>query len=1720
MKQERVHEIFSQTAVRMGDALAVNYGDSHIRYGELEKKSNNLANFLIASGATKGEIVAILAEDGVEIITAMIAVMKAGCVFVPLDPNLPEKRLMSMAAEAPPKWFIVELRYLDRIPLTPGARVICVDAKEPPDSDRGDLTYLKEFSEYRNVESPDVISHPDDMCYVYFTSDSTGRPKGIAGRLKSIDHFVKWEIETFGVGNGTKVSQLTSPAFDAYLRDVFVPLCAGGVVCGMKGVRNSLDVKALIDWIDSQEINLIHCVPSLFRSILSYELKSTHFSALKHVLLAGEPVLPSDVRKWTDVFGDRVQLVNLYGPSETTMTKLFYMIKPSDRDHRSIPIGKPMPGAKAMIIGPEGKPCPPGLVGEIYIRTPFRSLGYYNRPDLTREAFIPNSYTGDPDDLIYRTGDLGRVLKDGNFEFLGRKDQQVKIRGIRVELREIENLLLDHPLVKEAAVVDRDDESGNKCLCAYVVCAKDVDVSALKDYLALSLPDYMAPSFFMIMRALPRTTTGKIDRRALPSIAKARAAAGRAYIGPRTPVEEALAQIWSQILGLEKIGVDKNFFEIGGRSLTATQVISQVNAAFDVELPLQAMFEFPTLGDMAGRVEIALRGRHKFKAPAITRADRGQRMPLSYAQQRLWFVEQLDPGSASYNIPLAVRLKGRLNGAALRQSINEVVRRHEALRMVFSTYEGRPIQEIQPAGEIDLPIVDLSGLAGGEREAAARRMVEKEAGRGFDLSSGPVLRVMLGKLEEEDHVLAVTMHHIVSDGWSTVIWTKDVALLYEAYCRGERSPLPELVLQYVDFAAWQRGWLEGEVLQEQLRYWREKLEGVEVLELPTDRPRAKVAGNRGGSAHYVLSEKVTDGLKEISQREGATLFMTLLAAFQILLGRYSGQDDIVVGTDVANRNHIEIEEIVGFFVNQLVLRGNLCGDPTFKELLGRVREITIGAYAHQDLPFENLVDELGVVRDLSRNPLFQVMLSFQHIQARSFEIDKLTLAPFEIKTGVARLDVEMQVIESGKRLSGALLYNRDLFDDSTMSRLLDHFQTLLNSIMEAPDRNIAELEMLSAAERRQLLIEWNDTASYFPQEERFDQLFEAQVDRAPEAIAVVFAEQHLSYSELDRGANRLAQSLSQRGIGMGALVGLLSERGIDLLTAILAVFKAGGAYLPLDPRYPATRLAQVVGQSGTPLVLTQARFKPLLSDSLAHLPGATTPQVEVLEELFQSEQSDIPLATRSEAGGVAYVIYTSGSTGVPKGAMIGHKGMLNHLFVKISTLGLTSADAVAQTASQCFDISVWQFLAALMTGGRINIFDDEIVQDGLRLLYEIDRQGISIVETVPSLALVITDEVARRSTRRPELAALRWMIVTGEALPPELYRSWAALYPAIPMLNAYGPTECSDDVTHFPIFGEAVASRASIPIGRAVSNIQLYILDRRLQPVPAVVPGELYVGGVGVGLGYLKEPSRTAESFIPNPFGANNGDRLYRTGDLVRYLPDGNIEFLGRIDNQVKIRGYRIETGEIESTLEQHPDIRQAIVLAREEVTGEMRLIAYVVPRRQKALVIDELRSFLKMTLPIYMVPPAIICIDSLPLNPNGKVDRKALPAPDQVHSGTANQFVPPTTTVEKLMAEIWAEVLNLDQVGISDNFFELGGHSLLAMQLMSRVREVFHIDPPLRTLFESPTIANFICAIAVYEAQQAEADEVARMLAELEQLPGDQIQSLLTNELQLAADL
>ena len=1443
------------------------------------------------------------------------------------------------------------------------------------------------------------------------------------------------------------------------------------------------------------EATVLHAVPGVMRRFVQFAREE--YPHLRQLLVGGEAVAPDLIAEMEEVF-PRATVRVLYGPTEATIICASYEVNRSARVRGQM-VGKPLRNVVLRVLDERGRLVPVGVEGEICVGGEGVARGYLNRPEQAAERFVADEYSTCAGARIYRTGDRGRYLSDGSIEFKGRTDEQVKVRGFRIEPGEIESVLSKHEGVKEAIVVAREELDGEKRVVAYIVAGQESrpGINELRIHLKSRLPDYMIPSAFVYLDALPLTSHGKIDRRALPAPDAERPALAEAFLAPRSGVEEMLASIWSDVLGV-RVGVNDNFFELGGHSLLATQVMSRVREAFGIEIALRSLFEQPTVRELAETIEEGL-AQGVGMLPRVAKAEReGNVMPLSFAQQRLWFIDQLEPGNPVYNTPRGVRLRGMLDIAALESALTTLVRRHEALRTTFRDLHGEPVQVIGNAEPFIVTVEDLSGLPEETREEETRRLIRDEVQRPFNLSTGPLMRARLLRLSTEDHILLLSMHHIVSDGWSMGVLIREVAALYEAYAVGAESPLKELSLQYGDYAVWQREWLQGEVLDQQLSYWRKQLAGVPpVLQLPTDRLRPQVQTFRGAALPFKLSKELAEELRALSRREGVTLFMTLLAVLQTLLWRYTGEEDIAVGTPIANRRHGEIEGLIGFFVNTLVLRTDVSGNPTFRELVQRVKETALGAYTHQDVPFEMLVEVLQPERSMSYTPLFQVLFVLQNAPQEKLELSGLTLDLLSIDSGTAKLDLMFSLEETEEGLEGVCEYSTDLFDEATILRLLGHFETLLEGVVNNPDEHISQLPLLLQTERRQLLDEWNATAEQFPRELCVHELFEQQEEHMPGDVAVLFEETQLNYRELNERANKLAHRLRTLGVGAEQVVGVMLERSTEMIVSVLAILKAGGAYMPLDPEYPQDRLAFMLEDAGARVVLTQQSLVQRLpktkesriavgSESVPpavaggstsecvnqwqyHVlnidPPATAGGTDPIQVQPVTGEAKLRTATPDNA---AYVIYTSGSTGRPKAVVMSHRGAVNLINYQIQSSGPERRLRTLQFASLSFDVSFQEIFSTLCGGGSLVLLREDARRDARELLRVITEQRVERL-FLPFVALQHLAEEVDREEVIP--SSLRQVITAGEQLKitPQVARLFQRL-DGCTLDNHYGPTE-THLATMWRLEGDAGSWPKLPPIGRPITNTQVYVLDDALGPVPIGVSGELYIGGAQLARGYLNRPDQTAERFIPHPFSQDEGARLYRTGDLARYSADGVLEYAGRRDLQVKVRGFRVEVGEIEAVLKQHRSVKQAVVTMLEDDAGRKRLVAYIIAAQTSAPPTrEDLRRHLKDKLPEYMIPSLFLLLDALPLTGSGKVDRRALPAADAERAALAEAFLAPRSGVEEMVASIWSDVLEV-RVGINDNFFELGGHSLLATQVMSRVREAFGIEIALRMLFEQPTV-------------------------------------------------
>jgi amino acid adenylation domain-containing protein len=1621
-----VHELFEQQVERTPDAVALVFGEESLSYAELNRRANRLAHELRARGVGPDVRVGLCVERSPEMVVGLLAILKAGGAYLPLDPAYPVDRLRYMLHDSRPAVLLTQAPLAD---LFAGSGV--------PVLTLGDAAWSERSAE--NPARAGLRSH--HLAYVIYTSGSTGRPKGVMVPHTGVVNRLLWMQGAYGLEAHDAVLQKTPYSFDVSVWEFFWTLLSGArLVVAHPGAHQDPD--ALVEVMGRERISTVHFVPSMLQLFLEHPRVET-CDALARVVCSGE-ALPGALAGRVHERLPGVELYNLYGPTEAAVDVTAWSCTPQAVE-KGMRIGRPVANTRIYVLDEQGEAVPAGVLGELCIGGVQVARGYQGRPELTAERFVADPFSAEPGARLYRTGDLARWHADGTLEYVGRTDHQVKIRGFRIELGEIEARLAEHPEVREAAVLAREHAPGDRRLVAYYVAPGELDAAALRAHLGERVPEYMVPAAYVRLQALPLTPSGKLDRAALPA-PEADAYARRGSEAPGSEMEQALAEIWAAVLRSERVGRDDHFFELGGHSLLAVQMVSRVRQVLGVEVALGEVFEHPVLADFARVLEAAAR----VELPPIEAVERGAPPALSFAQQRLWFLERLGGMGSTYHIRRALRLRGELDAGALVRALDRLVARHETLRTTFALVDGEPRQRIAPAAESAFRLLEHDLGNHPDAEAQLQRLMADEARAPFDLEHGPLIRGRLIRLAATEHVLLLTMHHIVSDAWSMGVLADELSALYTAYVRGEADRLPELPVQYADYAAWQRRWVEGEILEAQAAYWKETLAGApELLELPSDRVRPAVQNHAGASLGVELDEELTAGVRALSRRHGMTLFQTLLAGWATVLSRLSGQRDVVIGTPTANRGRQEIEGLIGFFINTLALRLDLGGAPTVGELLERVKARSLEAQQNQDIPFEQVVERVQPARSLAHTPLFQVMLAWQNAPAGALSLAGLEVEPVQAAAQeAARFDLLLSLRESGGRIVGHVEYATSLYDRETVERHAGYLRRVLEAMVADECAAVEALPLLPEAERRQVVEEWNRTDVAYPRDACVHELFETQVERTPDAVALVFGEESLSYAELNRRANRLAHELRARGVGPDVRVGLCVERGPEMVVGLLAILKAGGAYVPLDPAYPVERLRYMLHDSRPAVLLTQA----LLADRFA---GLEVPVLAWNDAAWAGRSAQNPPRAGLGPHHLAYVIYTSGSTGRPKGVMVPHTGVCNLVGAQIRGFDVRPESRVLQFASISFDASVSEVLVTLCRGCSLYVPQDHPLAGDV-LLRTIARYGITHVTLMPAVLATLPAEAP--------LPSVETLVSAGELLTEHVARRWAS---GRRFLNAYGPTEATVCAT----MQRWDAGDARAPgIGSPIGNTRVYVLDPQGEPVPVGVAGELYVGGAGVARGYLDRPALTAERFVADGFGAEPGARLYRTGDLARWRPDGTLEYLGRNDHQVKVRGFRIELGEIEARLAEHAGVREAVVLAREDAPGDRRLVAYYVASED--VEVESLRVHLRARVPEYMVPAAYVRLEALPLTPGGKLDRRALPAPE-ADAYVARGYEAPVGETEEALARIWAEVLGVERVGRRDHFFELGGHSLLAVKLLERMR-LRGLHAEARMLFATPTLAEF----------------------------------------------
>ncbi|NOK14170.1 non-ribosomal peptide synthetase, partial [Corallococcus exercitus] len=1624
-----VHALFEDSVRKSPDAVAVRFGDAHLTYAQLEARANRVAHALRARGVAPDTAVGLCVDRSLELAVGVLGILKSGAAYCPLDPAYPPERLALMLQTSRAKVLVTRRSLASGLPEDGVERLFLEDDPGTPDT------------------APAPVGGPDTLAYVIFTSGSTGVPKGVAMPHRPLLNLIQWQVRRSAAPRG-RTLQFSALSFDVCFQEMLPTFAAGGELVLMPEDTRR-DGRALLTLMRAHGVERIF-LPFVALQHLAEVADAEGLvpTSLKEINTAGEQLrMTPALRRLLHALGGCV-LDNHYGPTETHAASAHVLKGNPDAWPDLPPIGRTITNARTYLLDSRGEPVPVGVAGELFIGGAGLARGYLHRPDLTAERFVPDPLSPHPGARRYRTGDFARYLPDGTLEFLGRRDAQVKLRGYRIELPEVEAAVARLPGVKDVAVVAREDAARGKQLVAYVVTQPGaaVDAGALKAALRDRLPEYMVPAAFVLLDAFPLTPSGKLDRRALPAPGED-AEGARAFVAPRTPLETEVAGVFAALLGLPRVGAQDHFFELGGHSLLATQVTARLRDRLQVDLPVRALFAFPTVEELAEHLaSLKPEAGPDTEPPLVPRPD-GETPPLSFAQARLWFLTRMDPDGFSYNLPWFTRWTGPLDPGALERSLQRLVQRHEALRTTFVEHQGQPVQRIAMALDVPLRREQVSS------PRALTRRAEEEVRRPFDLAEGPLLRATLVRVGDGDHALLVTLHHIICDGWSLGVMERELTALYREETGGAEARLPALSLQPADYARWQRLAWVGSGMDARLGWWKARLQDAPpALMLPTDLPRPAVQTFEGAHLAWKASPALSRAVEALGQRHGVTPFMMLLAGFHALLSRYSGQDDVVIGAPLAGRQRQELEGLVGFFINTVPLRIRAPRDATFRDLVGLARDVTLEAFAHQDLPFEQLVNAIQPERDTSRAPLFQVMFVLQNAGgAPAKALPELAVEPLDVETGMSKFDLTLFAQEAQDGLGFLWEYNTALFEEATVARMAAHYTRLLEAAVSGLEQPLSRIPLLSEEERHRLLVDWNDTRAAYPRDASLSALFAAQAARTPHAIAVAFEGSHLTYAELDARANQLAHHLRGLGVGLGTLVGLCTGRSLEMVVATLAILKAGGAYVPLDPSYPTERLLFMVRDTRLPVLLVQPGQE-------AKLP-AVEARVVVLEpswSAFAKEPTQAPrLTVPPEA--LAYVMYTSGSTGRPKGVCIPHRGVVR-LVTGTSYARFGPEEVFLQLAPISFDAATLELWGALLHGAKLVVFpahQPSLEELGATLV----REGISAL----FLTTALFEQMVLAQPRA--LAGVRQVMTGGDVMSPVAARRM--LETGRELINVYGPTENTTFSTSFELKTARDAVHP-VPIGRPIGHTQAYVLDARPEPPPVGVAGELHVGGDGLAWGYLNEPALTAERFVPHPFSTTPGERLYRTGDLARWRPDGLLAFLGRSDTQVKLRGFRIEPGEVEVAVRGLPGVEDAAVVVREDAPGDKRLVAYVVGKDAEP---GALRASLAAKLPGHMVPSAFVKLERLPLTPVGKLDRRSLPAPEPTRG---DDFVAPQEGWEALVAELWAPLLKVSRVGAHDNFFDLGGHSLLATRVVSRLRDVLHQDVPLRLLFEAPTVARF----------------------------------------------
>jgi amino acid adenylation domain-containing protein len=1669
MDKKVIHSVFEESVKKYSLNTAIVSENRSITYDDLNKYSNRLSHLLQMIGCGAGTIVNVIIPSSIQLVASLLGVLKKGGIYLPVDLSFSEKRLKQVFSETCDGILIVteeNKAAVINLSETLGFKIshLIVTGSERAItlySDKGKGLEKESYGETAEWEqNPALLTNGNSSNYIFYTSGSTGEGKAIEGANASLSHFIHWEIKEFGIDDSFRISQLTQATFDASLRDIFIALISGGTLyIPAPEVKNN--PRALFEWLEKSRINLVHCVPSLFR-VLSKELQSDSsyrpdLSQLKYLLMAGELLYVKDILAWRQFAGENVQLVNLYGATETTLIKTFYRIGAlSENPSQAIAVGLPISNTIVAIIK-DDTICKAGEIGEIYIKTPFATKGYYKNEALTNQCFVQNPLVKEGKDIVYKTGDLGRYLPDGNIEVLGRLDSQVKINGVRIELNEIEGAILKLEDITGVVVKAHRGDDNHMNLIAYYTGKRNDDL-----YLALakSLNSHSIPAYFIYMDEFPLNMNGKVDKKALP-LPEEIIMNGVSYEAPVGKMEEQLSLFWKEILGLKKIGRNISFFSIGGHSLRAIQLVSRIYKEFNVNLKITDIFTQKTIREQA----LFISESSSKEYTAITPVGQKACYELSSGQRRLWVLSQFEESSVAYNMPGVYVFEGELNKEALAFAFNRLIDRHESLRTVFKQdVAGNVKQYIRLPEDCDFKLNTKDLRLDEAKDKTVKAFTQDMLNAPFDLSEGPLMRAGLLQLENSKWILVYALHHIISDGWSIGIMMSELLQLYANAVTGKKSTLEPLALQYKDYAAWQQEQLSGELLQVHKKYWLKQFEGeLPVLALPSDKPRPLMKTYNAARTSIKIDRGITEDLKKIAERENGTLFMALLSVLNALFYKYTNQEDIIIGSPIAGRDHLDLENQIGLYLNTLAFRTRFNGEESFTELFRNVKQVTLEAHEHAALPFDEIVDSLSLRRDVSRSPLFDVMLVGNAIDTQMQNIRSphgLQITPYENDREITtKFDLRFEFNQDDDGLIGDIEYNTDVFNENFISALLLHFKQLLKEIVAAPSRSILELSCLYKDEKKQMLENWNDTKKEYAREKTLVDLFVSQALLTPGNTAVSDGAKQFTYKELSERSDALAARLTRLLKPGDEYVAVHQSRSVELIVSIMAILKTGKAYVPVEPSVPADRKA---------VILNSIPCSVLITDSInLSASGSISPQLTIVDV---SKETDVPAGTISykmpviHATDKAYIIFTSGSTGLPKGVIVQHRPVINLIEWVNKTFSVNEKDRLLCTASVSFDLSVYDIFGMLSSGGCLRIATDEELKEPALLSAILYDENITFWDSAP-VALQQLVPFFKKGTAAA--SSLRLFFLSGDWIPLTLPGELKQAFPAAEVIALGGATEATVWSNYFPVTSVA-AGWKSIPYGRPIQNARYYILDKGLNPVPVGVEGDLYIGGEVLAAGY-HDAKLSAERFIASPFIA--GERIYNTGDKARFFADGNIEFLGRVDDQVKIRGYRIELGDIESALITNELIEAAVVVAKGQPKGERYLVAYIVSG--SVLNIQMLRAFLSKLLPAYMIPEHFIQMEQLPVTANGKLNKKALPDPEGSSLSTGSEYLAATNETQAKLISVWEEVLGRERIGIKDNFFDLGGHSIKAVRVISKIYEIFGIRIALKDLFIEPTIEH-----------------------------------------------